>query len=106
MNADRDVDGPASLSRLARRSSDRVSNVLLFIILLYYQGRTGSIKHPTPSVDAGSVPIRPSLGAIWKPAQILHSDSDLMRFLRAAWPRYRSSAVISKAPSVSSATAW
>jgi hypothetical protein len=32
--------GPASLSMLATRSSERVNDVLAFILPLYYQGKT------------------------------------------------------------------
>jgi len=39
MYAERDTFGPASLSILATRSSDRVSDVLDFIPHLYYQSR-------------------------------------------------------------------
>ena len=40
MYAERDTLGPASLSILATRSSDRVNDVLAFIPPLYYQAKT------------------------------------------------------------------
>jgi predicted dithiol-disulfide oxidoreductase (DUF899 family) len=43
MYAEREISGPASLSILAMRSSDRVRDVFAFILPLYYQSRARSI---------------------------------------------------------------
>jgi hypothetical protein len=52
MYAERDTFGPASLSILATRSSDKVSDVFDFILPLYYQSRM-SARYGRPTRCAG-----------------------------------------------------
>src|SRR5580700_3833866 len=51
MYAERETFGPANLSILASKSSERVREVFAFILPLYYRSRIGAILHW--STDAG-----------------------------------------------------
>jgi hypothetical protein len=89
MYAERDIFGPASLSIVATRSSDKVSDVLDFILHLYYYGRIsarcGASVDRNKTLSASQSKTSRTPPAARGPKAVLRLP-DVVALKRTSWP--------------------